>query len=191
MFPNGGRRRELPTWPGCSRPPPSSPCRSRAPRAQDQVVNVYNWSDYVGEGVLDDFTKETGIKVVYDVYDSMEMMETKLLAGGSGYDIIVPTDRNLARLIQAGVLQKLDKSKIPNLEHQWKQDHRAARHLRPGQRIRRQLHVGHDGHRLQRRQDQGAHGGRAARFLGDDLRSGGRLALRRLRRAGARSRRTT
>jgi putrescine transport system substrate-binding protein len=87
--------------------------------AEDPVVNVYNWSDYVGEGVLDDFTKETGIKVVYDTYDSMEMMETKLLAGGSGYDIIVPTDRNLARLIQAGVVQKLDKSKIPNLANQW------------------------------------------------------------------------
>ena len=55
-----------------------------AAAAQDKVVNVYNWSDYVGEGVLDDFTKETGIKVVYDVYDSNEMLETKLLAGGSG-----------------------------------------------------------------------------------------------------------
>ncbi len=87
--------------------------------AQEKVVNVYNWSDYVGEGVLDDFTKETGISVVYDVYDSMEMMETKLLAGGSGYDIIVPTDRNLARLIQANVVQPLDKSKIPNLQYQW------------------------------------------------------------------------
>ena len=87
--------------------------------AQDKVVNVYNWSDYVGEGVLDDFTKETGIKVVYDVYDSNEMLETKLLAGGSGYDIIVPSDRNLARMIQAGVVQKLDKSKIPNLVNVW------------------------------------------------------------------------
>jgi putrescine transport system substrate-binding protein len=87
--------------------------------AQEKVVNVYNWSDYVGEGVLEDFTKETGIKVVYDVYDSMEMLETKVLAGGSGYDIIVPTDRNLARMIQAGVVQKLDKSKLPNLQHQW------------------------------------------------------------------------
>jgi spermidine/putrescine-binding protein len=87
--------------------------------AEDPVVNVYNWSDYVGVGVLDDFTKETGIKVVYDTYDSMEMMETKLLAGGSGYDIVVPTDRNLARLIQAGIVQKLDKSKIPNLANQW------------------------------------------------------------------------
>jgi putrescine transport system substrate-binding protein len=90
-----------------------------AAQAQDKVVNVYNWSDYIGEGVLDDFTKETGIRVVYDTYDSMEMMETKLLAGGSGYDIIVPTDRNLARLIQAGVVRKLDKSKLPNLQHQW------------------------------------------------------------------------
>ena len=87
--------------------------------AQERVVNVYNWSDYVGEGVLDDFTKATGIKVVYDVYDSMEVMEAKLLQGNSGYDIVVPTDRNLARLIQASVMQKLDKSKIPNLSHQW------------------------------------------------------------------------
>ena len=90
-----------------------------AASAQDKVVNVYNWSDYVGEGVLDDFTKETGIKVVYDVYDFNEMLETKLLAGGSGYDIIVPSDRNLARMIQAGVVQKLDKSKIPNLANMW------------------------------------------------------------------------
>jgi putrescine transport system substrate-binding protein len=87
--------------------------------AQDRTVNVYNWSDYVGEGVLEDFTAETGIKVVYDVYDSMEILETKLLAGGSGYDVVVPTDRNLARLIQAGIMQPLDKSKIPNLSHQW------------------------------------------------------------------------
>jgi putrescine transport system substrate-binding protein len=92
-----------------------------AVEAQDRVVNVYNWSDYVGEGVLEEFTKETGIKVVYDVYDSMEMLETKLLAGGSGYDVIVPTDRNLARMIQAGVVQKLDRSRIPNVEHQWKE----------------------------------------------------------------------
>lgn len=89
--------------------------------AQDQVVNVFNWSDYVGEGVLDDFTAETGIKVVYDVYDTMEMMEAKLLAGSSGYDVIVPTDRNLQRLIVAEVLQKLDKSKLPNLKHQWEE----------------------------------------------------------------------
>ena len=76
--------------------------------------------------MLDEFTKETGIKVVYDVYDSNEMLETKLLAGGSGYDIVVPTDRNfLARQIQAGVFQKLDKSKLPNLANMWDVDRRA------------------------------------------------------------------
>ena len=57
---------------------------------QDRVVNVYNWSDYIDSSILDDFTKETGIKVVYDTYDSNEILETKLLAGGSGYDIVVP-----------------------------------------------------------------------------------------------------
>lgn len=100
--------------------------------AQDNVVNVYNWSDYVGEGVLDDFTKETGIEVVYDVYDSMEMMETKLLAGGSGYDIIVPTDRNLQRLIEAGVVRKLDKAKIPNLQFQWEEIRKELESYDPG-----------------------------------------------------------
>ncbi|HZP19915.1 MAG TPA: polyamine ABC transporter substrate-binding protein [Bauldia sp.] len=100
--------------------------------AEDRVVNVYNWSDYVGEGVLEDFTKATGIKVVYDVYDSMEVLETKLLAGGSGYDIVVPTDRNLARLIQAGVIAKLDKSKIPNLSHQWDAIEKRLENYDPG-----------------------------------------------------------
>ena len=74
--------------------------------AEDKVVNVYNWSDYIDDTVLDDFTKETGIKVVYDVYDNNEIVETKLLAGGSGYDIVVPTDSNMARQIQAGTLHE-------------------------------------------------------------------------------------
>ncbi|HMN86986.1 MAG TPA: polyamine ABC transporter substrate-binding protein [Bauldia sp.] len=87
--------------------------------AQDQVVNVYNWSDYIDESVLEEFTKETGIKVVYDVYDNNDIVETKLLAGGSGYDIVVPTDSNMARQIKAGTLMKLDKSKLPNLVHMW------------------------------------------------------------------------
>jgi len=87
--------------------------------AQERVVNVYNWSDYIDESILEDFTKETGIKVVYDVFDSNEILETKLLAGGSGYDIVVPTSNFLARQIQAGVYQKLDKSKLPNLSNMW------------------------------------------------------------------------
>jgi putrescine transport system substrate-binding protein len=89
--------------------------------AEDAVVNIYNWSDYIGEGVLDDFTAKTGIKAVYDVYDSNEILETKLLAGGSGYDVVVPSATNFARMIPAGVFQKIDKSKIPNLQYQWKE----------------------------------------------------------------------
>ena len=89
--------------------------------AQEKQVHVYNWSDYIDESILADFTKETGIKVVYDVFDSNDILETKLLAGGSGYDVVVPTGPFLARQIQAGVFQKLDKSKLPNLSNMWPQ----------------------------------------------------------------------
>jgi putrescine transport system substrate-binding protein len=87
--------------------------------AEDKTVNVYNWSDYIDDTVLEEFTKETGIKVVYDVYDNNDIVETKLMAGGSGYDIVVPTDSYMARQIKAGTLMKLDKSKVPNLSHIW------------------------------------------------------------------------
>jgi len=87
--------------------------------AQERVVNVFNWSDYIDDSILTDFTKETGIKVVYDVFDSNEILETKLLAGGSGYDVVVPSGHFLVRQIQAGVFQKLDKSKLPNLANMW------------------------------------------------------------------------
>jgi putrescine transport system substrate-binding protein len=90
-----------------------------AASAQDRVVNVYNWSDYIDESILDDFTAETGIKVTYDVFDSNEILETKLLAGGTGYDVVVPSGEFLARQIEAGVFQKLDKSKLPNLDNMW------------------------------------------------------------------------
>ncbi|MBN8179450.1 polyamine ABC transporter substrate-binding protein [Roseibium aggregatum] len=93
---------------------------SGAAFAQDKVVNVYNWSDYIDETILEDFTKETGIKVVYDVFDSNEVLETKLLAGGTGYDVVVPTGTFLARQIQAGVFSELDKSKLTNLSNMWK-----------------------------------------------------------------------
>ncbi|MGB3540754.1 MAG: polyamine ABC transporter substrate-binding protein [Mesorhizobium sp.] len=88
-------------------------------QAEDRVVNVFNWSDYIDSSILKDFTKETGIKVVYDVYDSNEILETKLLAGGSGYDVVVPTGSFLERQIKAGVFQKLDKSKLPNIKNMW------------------------------------------------------------------------
>ena len=92
---------------------------STAAFAQEKVVNVFNWSDYIDDTIIADFTKETGIKVVYDVFDSNEILETKLLAGSSGYDVVVPTATFLARQIQAGVFQKLDKSKLPNLSNMW------------------------------------------------------------------------
>lgn len=87
--------------------------------AADKEVRVFNWSDYIDESILEDFTKETGIKVVYDVFDSNEVLETKLLAGKTGYDVVTPSGSFLARQITAGVFQKLDKSKLPNLANMW------------------------------------------------------------------------
>jgi putrescine transport system substrate-binding protein len=84
-----------------------------------RVVNVYNWSDYIDPKVLENFTKETGIKVQYDTFDANETLETKLLAGRSGYDVVVPTAYFLERQIKAGVFQKLDKSKLQNLGNVW------------------------------------------------------------------------
>ncbi len=88
-------------------------------QAEDKVVNIYNWSDYIDNSILADFTKETGIKVVYDTFDQNETLETKLLAGKTGYDIVVPTAYFLQRQIKAGVFQKLDKSKLPNISNMW------------------------------------------------------------------------
>src|SRR5882757_3564728 len=90
-----------------------------AARADEPVLHVYNWSDYIGPDTISGFEKETGIKVTYDVYDSNEILEAKLLAGNSGYDVVVPSANFLARQIQAGVFQKLDKSKLPNISNMW------------------------------------------------------------------------
>ena len=84
-----------------------------------RVVNFYNWSDYIEQGVLDDFTKETGIKVRYDTFNSNDTLEAKLLAGKSGYDVVVPSAYFLARQIQAGIFLRLDKEKLPNLVNAW------------------------------------------------------------------------
>ncbi|MEE7559023.1 polyamine ABC transporter substrate-binding protein [Xanthomonas sp. Kuri4-2] len=86
-----------------------------APGAEEKVLNVYNYSDYIAEDTLPKFEQATGIQVTYDVFDSDEMVETKLLAGASGYDVVVPTLNFFGRQIQAGVFLPLDKSKIPNL----------------------------------------------------------------------------
>lgn len=89
-------------------------CFGGVAAAQEKVVRVYNWSDYIDPAILEEFTAKTGIKVIYDVYDSNDILEAKLLAGSSGYDIVVPSAFTMARLIQAGILGPLDKSKVPN-----------------------------------------------------------------------------
>jgi len=83
----------------------------------EKLVNVYNWSDYVDPTTLKDFEAQTGIKVNYDLFDSNEVLETKLLAGNTGYDVVVPSAQFMERQIKAGVFQKLDKSKLPNLKN--------------------------------------------------------------------------
>jgi putrescine transport system substrate-binding protein len=81
------------------------------------VLNVYNWTDYIDPKILREFEAKTGTKLRYDTYDSNDVLETKMLAGKTGYDVIVPTSTYLARMIGAGVLAPLDKAKIPNLRH--------------------------------------------------------------------------
>jgi putrescine transport system substrate-binding protein len=94
-------------------------CALPAAAQKERVLNVYNWSDYVDPQVLADFTKETGIKLRYDTFDSNDTLEAKLLAGKSGYDIVVPTAYFLERQIKAGLFQKLDKAKLTNLGNVW------------------------------------------------------------------------
>jgi putrescine transport system substrate-binding protein len=84
---------------------------------EEKLVNVYNWSDYIDPSVLEDFTKETGVKVNYEVMDSNELLETKLVAGRTGYDVVVPSASFLARQIKAGIYMKLDRSKLPNIKN--------------------------------------------------------------------------
>ncbi|WP_147111926.1 polyamine ABC transporter substrate-binding protein [Tateyamaria sp. syn59] len=87
--------------------------------AAAEDVRVYNWSDYIDEELLTKFEEETGINLIYDVFDSNEVLETKMLAGSSGYDVVVPTGTFLQRQIAAGVFQPLDTSQLPNLENMW------------------------------------------------------------------------
>ncbi len=96
-------------------PTADEPTATPAATGGDQVVNVYNWSDYIDPEVVKSFERETGIKVRYDVFDSNEVLETKLLTGNSGYDVVVPSAYFLERQVKAGVFAKLDKSKLPGL----------------------------------------------------------------------------
>ena len=102
----------------CGGGQPASDDAAAAPGAEEKVLNVYNWSDYVAEDTIANFEAATGIKVNYDVYAENETLETKLTAGGSGYDVVFPSARPFAqRQIRAGLYAELDKSKLPNLRH--------------------------------------------------------------------------
>ena len=93
-------------------------CLSRPVRSEEAVLNVYNWTDYIDPKALVRFTKETGITVRYDVYDSLETLEAKLLAGHSGYDVVAPTSEpTFSRLVKLGALRPLDRAKVPNLKN--------------------------------------------------------------------------
>jgi len=91
--------------------------QAAAPAAEEKVLHVFNWSDYIAEDTIKNFEDKTGIKVTYDVFDSNDVLETRLLAGNSGFDVVVPSASFLERQIKAGVFQKLDKSQIPNLSN--------------------------------------------------------------------------
>ena len=90
-----------------------SACGQSGPKPA--VLHLYNWSDYIDPKILADFTKETGIKVVYDTFDSNEVLETKVLQGQTGYDLVVPSNHNVPRYVAAGAIEPLDRSKLKNL----------------------------------------------------------------------------
>jgi len=112
---------------GCGRKP-AEPTGDAGAVSEDKILNVYNWSDYIDPAVIEAFEAETGIKVSYDVFDSNEVLETKLLTGKSGYDVVVPSAYFLERQVQAGVFRKLDRAQLPNLGNldPGLQDHVAA-----------------------------------------------------------------
>lgn len=90
---------------------------SGASQAQAGTLHVYNWSDYITPETLTNFKRDTNTQLVYDVFDTNEALEAKLLTGNSGYDVVVPSNMFLARQVQAGVFKELDRSKLPNWKH--------------------------------------------------------------------------
>lgn len=95
----------------------AAPLLAQAQAQEEKVLNIYNWSDYIADDTIKNFEKETGIKVRYDVFDNNEILNAKLVAGKSGYDIVVPTAQWARLQIDAGLLRKLDKSKLSNLNN--------------------------------------------------------------------------
>ena len=122
---------------------------------EEKVLNVYNWSDYIAEDTLANFEKETGIKVRYDNFDNNEILHAKLVAGKTGYDVVVPSSYWAKIQADGGLLRKLDKSQLPEPEEPRSRGPGAARQARPGQPVPGELAVGLHHRRHQRRQGQG------------------------------------
>src|SRR5258705_9305178 len=91
--------------------------RVKADAAEEKRLFIYNWTDFIGRNTIAEFEKQTGIKVTYDVYDSEETMDARLLAGSSGYDVVIASTEYFGREIKAGVYVPLDKSKLPHWEN--------------------------------------------------------------------------
>jgi len=108
-----GKKEEAPV--AVQAPAPVASAPAAAPNAEEKVLNIYNWPDYIPEGLIAAFEKETGIKVNYDTFETNEALHAKLVAGNTGYDIVVPGSVFAKPQIAGGLLQPLDKSKIPNL----------------------------------------------------------------------------
>ena len=141
--------------------------------AEEKVLHVYNWSDYIAPNTLEEFQKETGIKVVYDVFDSNEVLEAKLLAGSSGYDIVVPSNPFLAKQIRAGVFQKLDKSKLSNWQNMDPNLLKALEPSDPGNQYSIPYLWGNHRLCLQRREGEGCAGRRCpGQLLGSGVQTG-------------------
>ena len=90
---------------------------SPAHAQEEKVLNIYNWSDYIAEDTIQNFEKETGIKVRYDTFDNNEIVHAKLVAGKTGYDIVVPSSPWARLQMEGGLLRKLDKAQLPNLKN--------------------------------------------------------------------------
>lgn len=97
-------------------------------KAGPGTLRIYNWSDYIDPALLEDFTRQTGVKVVYDTFDSNEVLETKVLQGDIGYDLVVPSNSNLPRYITAQAITPLDKAKLQGLQNLWPD---VTRHMEP------------------------------------------------------------
>ena len=123
--------------------------------AQDKVLHIYNCSDYIAEDTIDKFTAATGIKVVYDIYDSNEVLEAKMLAGRTGYDIVVPTARFPRAAAGGRPLPLARQEQAPEPSKHGPRHHGQCGDPWCGQCTLGRLHVGHDRHRLQRENGAG------------------------------------